>query len=320
MISSALTINYDSFEELVECKNINCNIKRVEIPLEITKLLDEIKSISKLKEEEKDSTKSNIFYKFRLIKLIELFTLATKNKVFLQNIITYLKKVKIKCKKEYNEYTQKLFQKYLLCYHRESKKYFYMVSKNYRLLMKIFVNFTNYIIKNIDIDKKIINIEIMKYNIYKNYFTILSFNFLFYYTFSFTYRSKIIDKFILPNKYEKIEKELIKLFEEIKKNDMDEIYDKINYKELINLDKLCEKYNNLYCKLVKNIINDKEYIKLYIQYIKLLKEKNNEQYTNYISFITNEIEFYKDSFSYNKIITNFFRNSMKKLLKIINKI
>ena len=47
-------------------------------------------------------------------------------------------------------------------------------------------------------------------------------------TFSFRYVSSIIDKFILPDKYEKIKKELIKLFEEIKKTDIDEIYDKIN--------------------------------------------------------------------------------------------
>ena len=160
----------------------------------------------------------------------------------------------------------------------------------------------------------------MKYNIYKKYFTIVFFNFMFDYIFSFTYRSKIIDKFILPNKYEKIKKELIKLFEEIKKTDIDEIYDKMNYKELINLDKLCEKYNNLYCKLLKNIINDKEYIKLYIEYIKLLKEKNNKQYTDYISSITNEIEFYKDSFKYNETMAIFYKKIIKKLLKIINKI
>ena len=315
---------YNIFEELIECKNINCSIKKVEIPLEITKLLDEIKLINKLCKEEKDSTKSKIFYKFSVIKLIELFTLVTKDKVFLQNIITYLKKVKIKYKKEYNEYTQKFFEKHLFYYPRKSKKYFYMFNKNYHLLIKIFVKFTNYIIKNIDIDRKIINIEIMKYNIYKKYFTIVFFNFMFDNIFSFTYRSKIIDKFILPNKYEKIKKELIKLFEEIKKTGISEMYDKINYKinykELINLDKLCEKYNNLYCKLVKNIINDKEYIKLYIEYIKLLKEKNNKQYTDYISMITNNIKFYKDSFAYNEIMTNFFRKSMKKLLKIINKI
>ena len=42
------TINYNTFEELVEFKNIDCNIKKVETPLEMTKLLDEIKSISKL--------------------------------------------------------------------------------------------------------------------------------------------------------------------------------------------------------------------------------------------------------------------------------
>jgi len=317
MISGALTINCNTFEELVEFKNIDCNIKKVETPLEMTKLLNEIKSISKLEEEEKDYTKSVSLGSIKLTKLIELFRLVTKNKVFLQNIITYLKKIKIKCKKEYNKYTQEIYKKHLFCYDKKSKKKRKYSDKNDLLLNKIFVKFTNYIIKNIDIDKKIINIEIMKYNIYKKKNPISSFNSTIYRIFSFRYVSTIIDKFILPDKYEEIIKELIKLFEEIRKTKFHEI----NYKELINLDKLCEKYYNLYCKLVKNIINDKEYIKLYIEYIKLLKEKNNKEYEYYIYSITNSIETYKYPIPiYNEIMTKFFRKSMKKLLKIINKI
>ena len=54
MGNSALIINYNTFEELVEFKNINCSVKKVEIPLEMTKLLNESKSIIKLFEKEKD--------------------------------------------------------------------------------------------------------------------------------------------------------------------------------------------------------------------------------------------------------------------------
>jgi hypothetical protein len=50
------------------------------------------------------------------------------------------------------------------------------------------------------------------------------------------------------------------------------------YNNFFNLGKLYEKYDKLYCKLLKDIINDKEYIKS-------LREKSNKDYKEYLKKI-----------------------------------
>jgi len=78
-----------------------------------------------------------------------------------------------------------------------------------------------------------------------------------------------------------MKEELIKFYKKIKNIEYIKFYN-INEKQFDYLDKLCKKYNNLYCKLLKDIINNKEYIKLFINYINLLKEKSIKDYKDYV--------------------------------------
>jgi hypothetical protein len=264
MGNSALTIDYSTFERFAEFKDINCKVKKIETPLKMTKLLNKSKSIIKLFEKEEDISKKKNLRDLNIITLTNLFRLASKDKVFLQNIIKYLKKVKIKCKEEYNKYTQKLVRQNLFCDYKKLKK-IKSLHKDY-LLNKIIVKFTDYIIENIKIDKEIIEIEHIKYNLFNKYYSIIKYD---------TDILNIFFKFTMINKnnlnylnykYEKIIEQLKKLRRKIGKNNILKKYDKITYKELINLNKLHEKHDNLYCKLLKDIITDKEYIKSYIEY------------------------------------------------------
>jgi len=63
------------------------------------------------------------------------------------------------------------------------------------------------------------------------------------------------------------------MYEEITKNNIYINYDKINDKKVIYLNNLYDNYSNLYYKLLNEIMNDKKYIKSYIEYSKLLREK-----------------------------------------------
>jgi hypothetical protein len=165
--------------------------------------------------------------------------------------------------------------------------------------------------KNIDIDYKIKTIEYRKFYIKKRYLSIYIININgFDIFFSFIKKSN----FNLFDKYKKIKEELIKLYNKII-NIFDK-FDKINEKQLDYLDEQCEKYNNLYCKLLKDFINDKEYIKLFINYINLLREKSNKDYKDYVKEIINYIDFIELLNYSDKKIINCFKLSIKKLLKI----
>jgi len=260
---------------------------------------------NKLYKNEKDIKKIGSY----IISLIILFGTVIRDKVFLQNIITYLKKVKIKCKKEYDEYTKKIIKQNLVCYQIDQISKDIIVKDYYYILNKIIIKFTNYIIKNIDIDNKITIIEYRKFYIKKILLSIYIINDSgFDIIFSFIKKSK----FNLFNKYKKTKEELIKLYKKIKNIEYNK-FDKINEKQLDNLDKLCEKYNSLYCKLLKDFINDKEYIKLFINYIYSLKEKSIKDYKDYVKKITS----YMKVLDYvNKKIISCFKKSIKKLLKI----
>ena len=306
-------INYDTFEELVEFKNINCNIKKIELQ-NIKKILEELKLM--VKSIENETPMKKIYLKNYTIKLlIETMNYIMTDTEYLKNIIKYLKEVKLKCNVQYNKYTKELY-KYKLLYDKNIYNLEKRSSTAYTdiiLLNNIFIKFINYIIKNIDIDKNIINEENNKFNILSKYFSILGISY-FDNTFIF---SGWKEKFILDNKYIKLYEELIKMYEEITKNNIYINYDKINDKKVIYLNNLYDNYSNLYYKLLNEIMNDKKYIKSYIEHSKFLREKYGKCWRFRVrrqACLDLLIKNKKDKLS------NIMIKSIKKLIKITDNI
>ena len=321
-------INYDTFEELVEFKNINCNIKKIELQ-NIKKILEELKLM--VKSIENETPMKKIYLKNYTIKLlIETMNYIMTDTEYLKNIIKYLKEVKLKCNVQYNKYTKELY-KYKLLYDKNIYNLEKRSSTAYTdiiLLNNIFIKFINYIIKNIDIDKNIINEENNKFNILSKYFSIIDI-FIFNLVFIFGAGKKkfILDnkykfyeekkKFILDNKYIKLYEELIKMYEEITKNNIYINYDKINDKKVIYLNNLYDNYSNLYYKLLNEIMNDKKYIKSYIEHSKFLREKYGKCWRFRVrrqACLDLLIKNKKDKLS------NIMIKSIKKLIKITDNI
>jgi len=310
------TLLYENiFEELVECKNINCkSVIKIESPELLKKIYYNCININESLQKEKNS-KKKILKREKIQKtLIELFTEVLKNNEFMNNILNYLKKLKVKCKKEYIIYTKELIRvNYIICKYKNQNS-----NKNSKFLLEEkILEFTEIIINNIKIDQKIIDIEDIKFFLYKERENIYFLGSLDLYNSIFNF--KLIKDSTFIEKY-KINKNLISLH--------DKLYNKIifpkinlsqnlNDKEQLEIYNLYNKYIILFDNLLTETINKKKYIEEYTIYYKSLNIQDKE---NYIKMLENYSAnlFYLETKNKNKLITKLIE-SINYLLEICKK-
>jgi len=232
----------------------------------------------------------------------------------MNNILNYLKKLKVKCKKEYIIYTKELIRvNYIICKYKNQNS-----NKNSKFLLEEkILEFTEIIINNIKIDQKIIDIEDIKFFLYKERENIYFLGSLDLYNSIFNF--KLIKDSTFIEKY-KINKNLISLH--------DKLYNKIifpkinlsqnlNDKEQLEIYNLYNKYIILFDNLLTETINKKKYIEEYTIYYKSLNIQDKE---NYIKMLENYSAnlFYLETKNKNKLITKLIE-SINYLLEICKK-
>jgi len=297
-------INIKTFETIVECKNINCNIDKIKTPNELNKIKEKYE-VFKKKDGEFIKKNQNL-----LKILIELFTKTLENKEYINDIIKYLNEVEKKCNNEYIKYIQDLIQINYNCDESNFKINKNVKNDNNRLLNIIITKYTKYMIDKLKINKKFINIEhkriyLLNQFLYNSMFNIhvydVCFNFI------------DIKKYPFTNKY-LISKKIISLNIKITEFNYLSKFKTLDEKDIKIIYKLNEDYINEYCKILKNIVKNKKYIKEYKDFCNILKEKNEKSYTEYIKKIENLLNIDVSS----KLIIQF-KKSLNILLKICKK-
>lgn len=303
------------FEELVECKNINCkNITKVEIPELFKNIYRKYIIINESLQKEKNYKRKNLKREKILKIFIELFTEVLKNNEFINSILNYLKKLKVKCKKEYIIYSKELIRvNYVIRNYKNPNR-----NRNNKFLLeeKIF-EFTEIIINNIKIYQKIIDLEDKLFFLSNETENIIYVANLDLYNLIFNF--KFIKNSSFTDKY-KINKNLISLHDKL----FNKIIGKINMltpnldvKDQLKIYNLYNKYIILFDNLVTETINKKKYIEEYTIYYKSLNIQDKENYRkileNYLIFFSNLKNKNK-----NKLIINLIK-SINYLLEICKK-
>lgn len=276
------------FEKL-ECKNINCKIQKVKTPDLIKDL------ILKFYENEKSINESKLS-KIKINELIEIYKKIYEDKKYLKNIINYLNEVNLKCRKEYNKYVKELVIIYnIYCYNVNSHEIYIELKK-----------IIKYIIKNIEIDNDIITIENKRIDILKKM------EYIYTYGTKFTLSSIFI--FELDEKYNKIIKKLLIMFDSKKYFQILKDYKYLSNKTINYLYKLVNEYIDIYSNLIKNILKDKKYINSYINHYRSLDEINKKKYIETLKYINPS--YFKVSSKNNKIGID---RTIKKLCNLLKK-
>jgi hypothetical protein len=283
---------YAFFDIIISAKYIDCNkVKKIDFPDKINKIILEVKdNQKKLQKEKIVSKKSIISNKINELNLL-LFQSLSNDKKYLNDLIEYLNKIKEECNKKYISYIKSLilfnnrfiYDKYIPAEELKS---------HYMSLYKIFIEIAKYIIKKLNIDKKILNEMKQKFFLDKDIEfirgdSIETFNYFF--TFNNEYKlekkySELVDQ--LTKKYKNFK------FNSITKNEIDEYY-------------------LLFTKLLHLLCNDKLYIKLYIKYV---KSKNDVTYTRYINFLNLTLKFWS-----HLQMTNPLKREFVKSLSLLSK-
>jgi hypothetical protein len=313
-------INIQTFENIVECNNINCKINKIKIPDELNEIKnkyeisqEKLKALKEVKSNKINFSKITKEHNNTIKILTELFTKTFENKKYVKSMIEYLNDVKKKCNSEYIIYIKELLQINHNCdidkVEESNMKKEYMKNKNDNFLLNIIITkYTKYIIKKLNIDKKIIDIENKRYFIltqflYNSVCNIDMYNNIF--NFMNIKKYKFTDKYAINNKIITLNNKIMKYnfmkeYKNIKDNDIETLYN------------LYEDYVNEFCNVLKNIIKNKEYIQDYKDFCNMLKQKDEKMYKQYI----NSIEYLIRVFTLNTKLMNQFKISLEKLLNI----
>ena len=234
--------------------------------------------------------------KIKINELIEIYKKIYEDKKYLKNIINYLNEVNLKCRKEYNKYVKDLVIIYnIYCYNLNSHEIYIELKK-----------IIKYIIKNIEIDNDIITIENKRVDILKKM------EYIYTYGTKFTLSSIFI--FELDEKYNKIIKKLLIMFDSKKYFQILKDYKYLSNKTINYLYKLVNEYIDIYSNLIKNILNDKKYINSYINHYRSLDKINKKKYIETLKYI-NPL-YFKVSSKNNKIEID---RTIKKLCNLLKK-